>query len=352
MGDSLKDIAKDLGLSISTVSRAINNSGRISDETRRAVLQAVAERNYAPNRVAQSLRQKKSNTVGLIVPDIGDYFSDVIRGTESALSANNFSMLLADSHEDPYREAKYIKLMHQSQIDGLILATVSEEFQWIKSYQADNIPVIFFDNEPHDLKCNIVLLNNIKATEIAVDHLVSLGHKKIALICGNTKESTARYRRDGFIKAMTKHNLEIDNELIKEGLYYLDAGYSSMESLIINRAQHPFTAVIASTYRLSCAAIHAIKDYGLSYPKDLSFIGFDMEDSDRLFSPTITSVLQPGKQLGTIIVHKLLQAIEDNSLEPAQPGSDNSFSVIDPIIKLGESTRPLAYENSAEPIRP
>ena len=97
---------------------------------------------------------------------------------------------------------------------------------------------------------------------------------------------------------------------------------------------------------------HAIKDYGLSYPKDLSFIGFDMEDSDRLFSPTITSVLQPGKQLGTIIVHKLLQAIEDNSLEPAQPGSDNSFSVIDPIIKLGESTRPLAYENSAEPIRP
>ena len=111
-------------------------------------------------------------------------------------------MLLADSHEDPYREAKYIKLMHQSQIDGLILATVSEEFQWIKSYQADNIPVIFFDNEPHDLKCNIVLLNNIKATEIAVDHLVSLGHKKIALICGNTKESTARYRRDGFIKAM------------------------------------------------------------------------------------------------------------------------------------------------------
>ncbi len=336
MAANLKEIAEELHLSISTVSRAINNTGRVSKETRHMVMDAVKRHNYAPNRVAQSLRQKKTNIVGLIVPDIGDYFSEVIKGTESELSSNNYSMILADSHEDPIKESNYIKLMYQSQVDGLILATVSDEFQWTRMYQSCNIPMIFFDNEPDGLECNKVVLNNIKATEIAVNHLVKLGHKNIALICGNTKESTARYRRNGFIEAMEKHNLDIDYSLIKEGLYYLDAGYSSMQDLILNRNDHPFTAVIASTYRLSCSAIHAIKDYGFSYPKDFSFVGFDMEDSNRLFSPSITSVLQPGKQIGKLLVHRLLQSIENSDSDIQEDNTAISF--VDPVIKLGEST--------------
>lgn len=339
MANNLKAIAEELNLSISTVSRAINNTGRISAETRRLVMDSVRKHNYTPNHVAQSLRQKKTNMVGLIVPDIGDYFSSVIKGIESELSANNYSMILADSHENPYKEANYIKLMYQSQVDGLILATVSDDFRWTQMYQSNNIPIVFFDNEPDSLECNKVVLNNIKAIEIAVDHLVKLKHKDIALICGNTKESTARFRRDGFIKALKKHNLEVDYNLIREGLYYLDVGYSSMEDLIMSRNEHPFTAVIASTYRLSCSAIHAIKDYGFSYPKDFSFIGFDMEDSDRLFSPSITSVLQPGEQIGKLLVHKLFRAIDGYLLDPEEELEENSMiSFVDPIIKLGEST--------------
>lgn len=336
MGNNLKAIAEELNLSISTVSRALNNTGRISEETRRMVMDAARKHNYTPNRVAQSLRKKRTNMVGLIVPDIGDYFSQVIKGTESELSANGYSMILADSHEDPLKEANYIKLMYQSQVDALILATVSDDFRWTKTYQDSRIPVIFFDNEPADLTCNKVVLNNIKATEIAVDHLVRLGHKDIALICGNVKESTAKFRRDGFMEAMKKHDLEVNPNLIKEGLYYLDAGYSSMEELILNKNENPFSAVIVSTYMLSCSAIHAIRDYGLSYPKDFSFIGFDIEDSDRLFSPSITSVLQPGKQIGKLMVHRLLQSIESYD----SPSSNKEFSVsfVNPVIKIGEST--------------
>ena len=335
MANGLKEIADELNMSISTVSRALNNTGRVSAETRQLVIDTAKKNNYSPNRVAQSLRQKKTNIVGLIVPDIGDYFSEVIKGTESELSAHNYSMILADSHEDPLKEANYIKLMYQSQVDGLMLATVSDTFAWTDVYESSDIPVIFFDNEPADLVCNKVVLNNIKATEIAVDHLVKLGHKKIALICGNTKESTAKYRRDGFMESMKKHNLEVDQNLIKEGLYYLDAGYSSMEELILSREDPPFTAVIVSTYRMSCSAIHAIKDYGLSYPEDFSFIGFDMEDRDRLFSPSITSVLQPGKLIGKLMVHKLLQSIDNVDLSPEE---EDSVSFVNPVIKLGQST--------------
>lgn len=344
MGNNLKAIAEELNLSISTVSRAINNTGRVSEETRRMVMDTARKHNYTPNRVAQSLRKKRTNMVGLIVPDIGDYFSQVIKGTESELSANGYSMILADSHEDPLKEANYIKLMYQSQVDALILATVSDDFRWTKVYQDNNIPVIFFDNEPADLQCNKVVLNNIKATEIAVDHLVRLGHKDIALICGNVKESTAKFRRDGFVEAMKKHNLEVNPNLIKEGLYYLDAGYSSMEELILNKNKNPFSAVIVSTYMLSCSAIHAIRDYGLSYPKDLSFIGFDIEDSDRLFSPSITSVLQPGKQIGKLMVHQLLQSIEDSDYSSSN--EDFSVSFVNPVIKIGESTALFKKEDS------
>ena len=336
MTSSLKEIAEELNLSISTVSRAINNTGRISEETRRLVMEAARRHNYSPNRIAQSLRRKKTNLVGLIVPDIGDYFSQVIKGTEAELSANGYSMILADSHEDSLKESNYIKLMYQSQIDGLILATVSDDFRWTDTYEAAEIPVIFFDNEPSQLKCNKVVLNNIKATEIAVDHLVKLGHKNIALICGNTKESTARFRREGFLEAMKKHNLEVDYSLIKEGLYYLDAGYSSMEELILSRTEHPFTAVIVSTHALSCSAIHAIKDYGLSYPEDLSFVGFDIEDPNRLFSPSITSVLQPGQHIGRLMVRQLLKSID--ALEHSSCEENFLLSFVDPVIKIGEST--------------
>lgn len=339
MANGLKDIAEELNMSVSTVSRALNNTGRVSEETRRLVMDTARKYNYSPNRIAQSLRQKKTNLIGLIVPDIGDYFSEVIKGAESELSTHNYSMILADSHEDPLKEANYIKLMYQSQIDGLMLATVSDNFAWTEIYQNSQIPVIFFDNEPTDLICTKVVLNNIKATEIAVDHLVKLGHTRIALICGNTRESTAKYRRDGFIEAMKKHNLEVDSNLIKEGLYYLDAGYSSMEELILSRAEHPFTAVIVSTYRMSCSAVHAIKDYGLRYPDDFSFIGFDMEDRDRLFSPSITSVLQPGKQIGKFMVHKLLQSIEQ--VELVSEDEDSLVSFVNPMIKLGQSTAAL-----------
>lgn len=344
MGNNLKAIAEELNLSISTVSRAINNTGRVSEETRRMVMDSARKHNYTPNRVAQSLRKKRTNMVGLIVPDIGDYFSQVIKGTESELSANGYSMILADSHEDPIKEANYIKLMYQSQVDALILATVSDDFRWTKIYQDSRIPVIFFDNEPDSLQCNKVVLNNIKATEIAVDHLVRLGHKDIALICGNVKESTAKFRRDGFVEAMKKHNLEVNSNLIKEGLYYLDAGYSSMEELILNKNENPFSAVIVSTYMLSCSAIHAIRDYGLSYPKDFSFIGFDIEDSDRLFSPSITSVLQPGKQIGKLMVHRLLQSIE--SYDSLSSDEEFSVSFVNPVIKIGESTALFKKENN------
>ena len=341
MASCLREIADELNLSISTVSRAINNNGRISAETRRAVMEAAKRHNYTPNRIAQSLRQKKTNTIGLIVPDIGDYFSEVIKGIETELSANGYSMLLADSHEDSLKEANYIRLMQQSQVDGLIIATVSDDFQWTKSYEEIHVPVIFFDNEPKDLLCNKVVLNNIKATEIAVDHLTKLGHKDIALICGNVRESTAKFRRDGFIEAMQKHGLEVNYNLIKEGLYFLDAGYSSMEELILGRHDNPFTAVIVSTYRLSCSAIHAIKDYGLSYPGDFSFVGFDMEDSDRLFSPSLTSVLQPKKRIGQLIAHRLFQEIRAEDESRVKTADDYMISFIDPLIKFGESTAPL-----------
>ena len=340
MSYGLKEIAEELNMSVSTVSRALNNTGRISPETRKKVMDTARRHNYVPNKVAQSLRQKRTKTVGLIVPDIGDYFSSVIKGVESVLYTNGYSMFLADSRENELKEANYIRLMYESQVDGLLLATVSKDFRWVENYESRGIPVIFFDNEPDDsVKCNKVLLNNIKASEIAVNHLVTGGHTKIALICGNVEESTARFRKEGFIEAMKKHNLPVDPELIKEGLYYLDVGYTSMVELINNRKEHPFTAVIVSTHTMSCSALRAIKDCGLTYPDDIAFVGFDIEDKHKLFSPSITSVLQPGEHIGEILAQNLIRKMEEADSEEGQRMEEEvSCTVINPVIKLGESS--------------
>ena len=208
MGSNLKDIAKELGLSVSTVSRVINNKGYISPETRQRVMETVEKYHYSPNQVARSLRTQSTNTVGMMVPDIGEYFSAVIKGIDEVLSERGYSMILMDSNESIAKEQTYAQLLYEKRIDGLILATVSHEAPWLDLYKRGKIPVLFFDNDPNlrDV-CNLVLLDNIRAGQMAVEHLYEQGHRNIAVICGNQSETTAIKRAEGFRSAMLDKQL-------------------------------------------------------------------------------------------------------------------------------------------------
>lgn len=226
MGSNLKDIAQELGLSVSTVSRAINNKGYVSQATKKRVQKAVEKHQYVPNQVARSLRTQATKTVGIIVPDIGEYFAAVIKGADEVFSAHGYSIILVDSHENKEKEKEYLKLLYEKRIDGLLLATVLDDSPWFNTYINNGVPIVFFDNMPNlQQSFNIVLLDNRKASFMAVEHLYKEGHRNIAMICGDQAETTAKERSEGYMSAMAHCGLDPNPALIKYSDYHDEAGY-------------------------------------------------------------------------------------------------------------------------------
>lgn len=305
---SLKKIAEESGYSISTVSRVINGKGRISQKTKDEILKIAKEHHYVPNQVARSLKNSKTNTIGIIVPDIRDYFNLVIKAADNVFSREGYSILLADTNEDPGKEEAYIHLMYEKRVDGLILATVAEEHEALEMYFQSGVPVIFIDNLPHvePEYEDCVLLDNSRASALAVECLAKEGHEQIAIIAGNERETTGMERLRGFRNALEDHGLKAIPELMKKGDYQVEGGYRCMRELLEAREAHPFTAVYVSSYKMSCGALKAIREQKLRIPEDVAVVAFDFLDETGLNVPSITTITQPTESIGTIAANRML----------------------------------------------
>lgn len=308
---NLKKIAEETGYSISTVSRAINGKGRISQKTKEEILNIAKEHHYVPNEVARSLKKCKTNTIGIIVPDIRDYFNMVIKAADQVFSKEGYSILLADTNEDSEKEENYIRLMYEKRVDGLVLATVSERHDILEMYFKNSVPVIFIDNLPNVDPAyeDCVLLDNSRASAMAVECLVKEGHERIAIIAGNERETTGLERIRGFRNAMEDMGKAAIPELMKLGDYQKEGGYRCMMELLKAREEIPFSAVYISSYKMSCGALRAICEMGLRIPDDIAVVAFDFIDETGLNVPQITTVTQPAESIGTIVANRMLSRI-------------------------------------------
>lgn len=340
---NLKEIAKESGCSISTVSRVINGKGKISEATKERVMKVAREHNYVPNQVARSLKKSKTNTIGIIVPDIRDYFYMFIKAADSIFFEAGYSILVADSNENPEKEDAYIKLMYEKRVDGLILATVSEKHEVLNMYFQSGVPVIFIDNLPNINPAfeDCVILDNSRASMMAIDSFVKEGHKKIAIISGNERETTGMERVQGYIRGMESHGLSVNKQLMKMGSFQEIGGYNCMRELLLNRDKAPFTAVYVSSYKMTCGALRAIKDMGLKIPTDIALIGFDFVDNTGLMSPTITTIVQPIESIGGIVAKRLLARIKtEEETERGEQIKDIAQKIVlSPEIVEGESSK-------------
>lgn len=343
MAYDLKTIAKITGYSVSTVSRVVNGKGRVSKETREKIMAIVNQYNYVPNQIARSLKSNATNTVGIIVPDIREYFYKVIRAADAIFSKHGYSILLADSNEDPKKEEMYIKLMYEKRVDGLILATVSNEVQALDIFFNNGVPVLFIDNLPNIDAAyeDCVLLDNAKASSMAIDQFIEQGHSRIAIISGTETEMTGHERVDGYIRGMRRHGIEPDESLIKIGRYEEDEGYRCMTELLENRPESDFTAVYVSSYKMSCGAFKAIKEKGLKIPEDVAVIAFDFTDDTGLIMPTITSVVQPIERIGRIVAERLIGRMKVSKQTGEEPEEEDipQKIILAPGMLLGESSR-------------
>jgi DNA-binding LacI/PurR family transcriptional regulator len=339
MSSTLKDIARELGVSVSTISRVVNNKTYVNPKTRKIVLEGLKKFNYMPNQVARSLKKQSTGTVGIVVPDISEnFFAQIIKGIDEVLRRKDISIILADSNESSQKEANYLKLLYQNRIDALILATVSKNHETLNMYSSNNIPVIFIDNIPdidHDIDC--VIINNKKASMLAVNHLIENNHRNIAIIVGSPDETTGYERLDGYRRAMEQHKIPVDEHLIQHGNYKEDSGYTCMKILLENRMEHPFTGLYVGSEMMTYGAIKAIKEYGLLIPDDIALVGFDVHDKSGLITPGITSVRQPetyiGKTVADLVVNRLKEKKNNTRLNQVY-----QHIVLEPFLEIRKSS--------------
>ena len=341
MATNLKDIADQLGISVSTVSRVVNGKYHVSQRMRGKVQKALEKYNYVPNEIARSLKAQRTNTVGIIVPDIREYFSKVIKGADAILYENGYTIMLADTGESREKEENYLRALYERRIDGLIIATVSEKGDFFKPYFDRKTPIVFFDNLPNlSVPFNAVILDNYLASKMAVDHLVEMGHRKIAIICGDLSETTAKERMRGYKYAMMDNNLELDEALIKSGRFEDESGYRSMKELVTNRSEHDFSAVYITTYKMTYGALRALRDLEMTWPEDVAVLGFDFIDESGLISPKITSIIQPIKTIGEEIAYQLIDAMRYNVEQNNRVDDGTTRKIfLAPMLKIGESSR-------------
>lgn len=311
---TIKDIANELGVSITTVSLIINNRPcRISDETRQNVLDLVEKYNYTPNSNARALVTKKSQTIGLIVPDISNnFFSELAKGVEKAAQKLDYSVLFCNSDNSGKKDLKNTNMLISKQIDGLIIAPslgttdVKDIAEFNDIVKASGLQVVLADRTIPFCSFNCVQSNNRQGGYIATNHLLELGHKKIGCITGPMEVDSARERLQGFTDALSMAGLEVDDNLIASGDYQIESGAAGTRELL----KQGVTAIFACNDMMALGAMRECREQKIKIPDEISLMGFDGINVCELLDPPLTTINQPLYEVGKNAFKLISELIE------------------------------------------
>ena len=312
MSVTLKDIANELGISVSTLSRVLNNKGNVNKETQQRVEAALDAANYVPNTIARALKKNNTQVVGIIIPDIRErLFSEIVVGIDSELFDHGYSILLADSNESGKKENFYLDILMQQRVDALVLATSTIYDCRAENYLNAGIPSVFIDSLPYNITkhYDAVLVDNHLAGRIGAQYLLELGHTKVAIITG-IDATPAIERSRGFQETYIKAGHPIPDTLIVGGYFKEKDGVECMEKLLAHRDKYPFSAVVVMFEMMVAGAFKVLKENGLSVPKDISLLGYDVHDKMGMSIPAITTVNQPEVEIGKITANLLIKRLK------------------------------------------
>ena len=307
---TVKDVADLAGVSTATVSRVLNNHPQVADETRSRVLWAMEQLGYQPNRVARRLRMKSTQILGLIISDIANpFFTSVVRGIEDVAYANEYSLFLCNSDEDPAKEALYVDVLQAERVAGIIISPADENSTSCEPLLRNALPITVMDRRLRLFDVDTVLVDNVKGACQATSHLIHLGHHRIGLIGGPSQITTGRERREGYEKALSEHGVELDQRLIKIGDFKQYSGYQKACELL-EMDDRP-TAIFTANNLMTLGALNAIHEKGLKVPQDVAIVGFDDMPWAPSLDPPLTAVAQPTYELGCTAANLLLRRIAD-----------------------------------------
>lgn len=312
---TIKDVAKQAGVSISTVSRVINNSKPVTDEVKQRVLEVIRRTGYIPNPLARSLVTKKSQLIGVIVPEVSDSFvNEMLDGIEEVAKMYDYEILLANTYSDKEQEMKSLNLLRAKQIEGIVMISNKIDNDHIEYINSLSIPATYISKTAREYDINSVDISNKNATYDMTKYLIDKGHKEIAFIM-TSKDKTIleRERLSGYEKAIIENNLKLDEKLIRyAGIEYED-GYESMMELLDENIVTQ--AVFVTGDEAAIGAINALNDRGYSVPDDVSVAGFSDVKIARIYRPKLTTVHQPLYDIGAVAIRMVIKLINNESLD-------------------------------------
>jgi LacI family transcriptional regulator len=307
--NTLKDIAKKLKISASTVSRALSNHPDISEETRIKVKTLANKLNYSPNPIAQSLKSNKTTTIGVIVPEIKhDFFSSAISGIEDIAYQSGYTILLSQSNESFEREVVNTNALMRHRVAGVIVSISqnTKNSDHLKLLLDRNIPLVFFDRACDDVEADKVVIDDEKSAYEAVIHLINRGYKKIAHLAGPKELGVCKKRLQGYIEAI---KFSTQEEFVLYGGMHEDDGFRLMDSLIVENNLPD--AVFCVNDPVAMGAYQRIMEAGLQIPKEIGIVGFSNNKITNLVIPKITTVDQPSFEMGKKAAEILIDLIEN-----------------------------------------
>ena len=313
---NIKDVAEAAGVSTATVSRVLSDKPHVRPELRQRVLAAMDDLDYKPNRVARSLRAKKSSIIGLIVSDIQNpFFTAVSRAVEDVASAQGMSIFLCNSDENQDKEIMYLEHMRAENVAGIIFSPTRQTADAFGETVDVNLPMIIIDRRVQGLDVDSVLIENVESAYQLTEHLIADGYRRIGAMFGMAS-TTGRERRKGFVQALREHGLELE-EPEPDLINYVDAreevGYKTTREFL-DRPDRP-EAIFSSNGLLATGAFRALRESQLALPDEMAFATFDDTPWAGLVEPPVTVIRQPTYEIGKTACELLLERID----EPTRP---------------------------------
>lgn len=312
MAATIKDIARETGLSIATVSKYMNGA-TLREKNRIAIERAIKNMNYTVNEYARGLKSNKSRTIGVVIPELSNLFvTQIITRMEDILRRQGYSVMICDCHTDEKLECEAVRFLLGKMADGIVNMPVGKSGRHLQPAVEKKVPIVLIDRPIEKLAgiADAVLIDNDAAAKLATAYLLEKGHKEIGIIVGPENVFTSTQRLKGYFDAFADYGRVPNEKNVQHGDYTLQSGYESMCQLL---TQKQCTAVFVTNYEMTLGAIIAANEMGMKIPDEISVIGFDNMDLSRITHPQLTIVTQPLEQIGAQVANLLLSHLTGGS---------------------------------------
>lgn len=315
MATSIKDVAKEAGVSIATVSRVLNDIDVVNEDTKKKVLDAIKKLGYRPNIVARSLKTQRTKTIGILIPDISNqFYPEIVRGAEDVSNIYDYNVILCNSDLDIEKEKEYLRVLKEKMVDGVLYMSSSLQDEILDLINELDLQTVLIETRDKEGLLPSVTIDNIKGSYDSTNHLIKKGLKEIAFI-GTKKDNMNAWgeRYIGYEKALEEAGINIDPELVYLNSIKVKTGYEAIQHFL--KSKKKFSGVVCASDDIAMGAINALRDNGLEVPKDVSVIGFNDNYAASIFYPKITTISQPTYDMGSVAMRMLIKLLNKKEID-------------------------------------